>query len=525
MAVAGLLDSAEWEMDFGANGRCIDVGDSSVEVADGGKRSVDVLGVERGRESVLYVVGDLDAVFKRIARDAGDDGAKDFLLGDAHLGSYVGEDGGLDEESVGEIATFDAMATGGEMRSFVLAYIDVAENGFHLLLADDRTDLDVFIQSVTEAKLFGAGHELIDEALVHAFLNNDAAGGCAALSGGAESSPECAFEREFEIGIVEHDHRILAAVFERAALEGACATLADDASYLARSGEGDGADQGVLHERRADLSSVSGDDVDDTGRDSGLSERADEVKDRERRVLCGLDDAGVAGDEGREEFPGRNCHGEVPRTDHSDNTDRIAGTHGKFVGQFAGRGQAVHAAAFSGEEVSAVDGFLSVTASFLDDLPHFAGHVAGECFLLPFEDTGRFHDDFGAAGSGNAAPLLEGSGGGFNGEVDLSGAGALENADHFAGVGRITVLAGVSGAGRNPFAIDEVAEGFDVGSGGGHAFLSEDEATGYRSRGRGAVARGRDGEAKLRSIQGTLRGGCSLFGSAEEEGPGRRSAR
>ena len=46
---------------------------------------------------------------------------------------------------------------------------------------------------------------------MHPFLHDDAAGRGAALSGGAERSPQRALDCQIEVGIVEHDHRVLAA--------------------------------------------------------------------------------------------------------------------------------------------------------------------------------------------------------------------------------------------------------------------------------------------------------------------------
>src|ERR1019366_9110879 len=47
MAVAGGFGPAEGQVHFRANGRSVDVGDAGLEIADGRKRLVHVLGVER----------------------------------------------------------------------------------------------------------------------------------------------------------------------------------------------------------------------------------------------------------------------------------------------------------------------------------------------------------------------------------------------------------------------------------------------------------------------------------------------
>ncbi len=116
-------------------------------------------------------------------------------------------------------------------------------------------------------------------------MNDDAAGGGAALAGGAEGSPERAVEGEVEVGVVEDDHGVLAAHFKGAGLEVACGGLADDAADFRGAGEGDGADEGMLDEWGAGFRTKAGDDVDDSGRQAGVDEGLDDVDGRERACL------------------------------------------------------------------------------------------------------------------------------------------------------------------------------------------------------------------------------------------------
>ncbi len=82
-------------------------------------------------------------------------------------------------------------------------------------------------------------------------LQQDAAGGGAALAGGAEGAPQRAVEGEFEVGVVEDDLRVLAAHLERDRLEGGGGALGHMRTHFARAGEADGADVRVLDERVA----------------------------------------------------------------------------------------------------------------------------------------------------------------------------------------------------------------------------------------------------------------------------------
>ena len=122
------------------------------------------------------------------------------------------------------------MAAAQHLRAFVLADLDVLQVGLHLALVDRRPHVDALVEPVADLQLLGALHQRIDELLVHALLHDDAAGRGAALAGGAERSPQRAFQRQLEVGVVEHDHRILAAQLQRAVLEGLRRFLADDAA-------------------------------------------------------------------------------------------------------------------------------------------------------------------------------------------------------------------------------------------------------------------------------------------------------
>ena len=82
VAVAGVLDAAEGQVDFCADGGRVDVGDAGFEVADGGEGAVEVLGVERAGQAVVDGVGDFDALLEGVELDEGDDGAEDFFAGD-----------------------------------------------------------------------------------------------------------------------------------------------------------------------------------------------------------------------------------------------------------------------------------------------------------------------------------------------------------------------------------------------------------------------------------------------------------
>src|SRR3712207_1644671 len=59
VAVARGLRAAEGEVDFGADGRGVDVEDAGVHLAHGAEGAVHVRGVDRGRQAVADAVADL----------------------------------------------------------------------------------------------------------------------------------------------------------------------------------------------------------------------------------------------------------------------------------------------------------------------------------------------------------------------------------------------------------------------------------------------------------------------------------
>src|SRR5207249_1162869 len=140
-------------------------------------------------------------------------------LRNPHLGIDFAEDRRLHEPSVLALALVETMAARDQLGAFIPANFNVAQVSLQLLLIDGGSHLHGFVEAVADLQLLGAVHVALDEFAVDAFLHDDAAGGGATLAGGAEASPESAFNGEIEVGIVEDDHRILAAEFERAMLE------------------------------------------------------------------------------------------------------------------------------------------------------------------------------------------------------------------------------------------------------------------------------------------------------------------
>ena len=149
------------------------------------------------------------------------------------------------------------------------------------------------------------------------FVDDDAAGRGAALSGRAEAAPQAAVDRQLEVGVVEDDDRVLAAHLEVDLLERRRGGLVHEPAGRRRSGERDDPDGGMGDERRPGAGAIAGHEVDDAGRQAGVGQRLHEVDGRERRLLGRLQHHGVAADQGREDLPGRHGDREVPGGDQA----------------------------------------------------------------------------------------------------------------------------------------------------------------------------------------------------------------
>ena len=142
------------------------------------------------------------------------------------------------------------------------------------------------------------------------------------LAGVAEDAEQRALDDLVDVGVLEHDQRVLAAELEAAADQVAPGALADDAA--GRGGPGEHHVVGVVDERRPDVRPLPADDLEQTLRQPGLLEQRDAVERRQRGLVVGLQHDRVAGHQRRDGVgePGRER--EVPRRDDADDALGLA---------------------------------------------------------------------------------------------------------------------------------------------------------------------------------------------------------
>ena len=122
------------------------------------------------------------------------------------------------------------------------AILDVAEVLLELLLADRRPDLRLRIERVADPQRPRLLGQRFDEAVVNAFGDDDPRRRRAALAGGEECAVDGARDRAVEVGVVEHDERVLAAHLELHARLALRRAFGDARADALRAGERDPVD-------------------------------------------------------------------------------------------------------------------------------------------------------------------------------------------------------------------------------------------------------------------------------------------
>src|SRR5580692_11536234 len=134
---AGLLVAAEGRAEE-MLGDVVDPDIARFHGAGGAVRGYEIVGPDRAGEPVLDPVHLLQHRGLVAPFEDRENRAEDFLLADAHIHVDVGEDGGLDEQALGELGIARAAAAADEARTLALGGFDEAHDAVVLHLADDR---------------------------------------------------------------------------------------------------------------------------------------------------------------------------------------------------------------------------------------------------------------------------------------------------------------------------------------------------------------------------------------------------
>ena len=167
---------------------------------------------DAGRQAELGVVGERERLVVVLRADHARDRAEDLLAVDAHRVRRLGEERGRQVVAVGR--ALQPLAADDELRALALADLEVLQVLLELALVDDRPDVGAGEQRVVDAQRRELVGHRRDEAVVDAVGDDEARRRRAALAGREERALHGDVHRGRQVGVVEHDQRVLAAHLE-----------------------------------------------------------------------------------------------------------------------------------------------------------------------------------------------------------------------------------------------------------------------------------------------------------------------
>lgn len=172
------------------------------------------------------------------------------------------------------------------------------------------------MERVADLVLLGTSLEALEEGVVDALLDQDAAAGTAALAVVEVDTKVDPRDGVLDIRVVEDDVGALAAQFERDLLEVTLGSgLEDLATDHGGAREGNLVNVHVGGDGSTGGAAETGEDVDDSWREARLDDELGGIEGGERGLFRGLEDDGVSGGDDGADFPGEHEQGEVPRDD------------------------------------------------------------------------------------------------------------------------------------------------------------------------------------------------------------------
>ena len=260
----------------------------------------------------------------------------------------------------------------------------------------------------------------------------------AALAGRAVAAEQGALDREVDVGVVHHDHRVLAAELQARRLQVAAAQLADLRADRARAGEADLVDEALLDRPLEPLVGRRALGLDDVqhaaGHAAGVEQPRERVAER-RRVLGRLPHDRVAAQDRRHEVPGGDGDREVAGGDDRGDADRHPEREELLVRHLRRDGLAVQPPALADEEVAGVDDLLHLAERLGVGLADLARDEARERLLVGLDEAPDVRDHAPAGGRRHGGPRL------------LRGARGARGVDEGGGVAEPHLGHGLGGVG------------------------------------------------------------------------------
>ena len=271
--------------------------------------SLDVLAPHAGSKTGKGVVSTLDDLGLIRPRLSWNNWAEWLLLDDAAVVWRVVDDGWLDVEA---LAGCDVWLANGELVALLLGVLEEALDLLILHLVLDWSEQRARVRSADLDRLGELDH-LLEHLVVDVFVNVDALGGDADLTGVLEGSHHEFWCDLVDVDVWQDDRSIVASEFEGAALESWGTSGHNLLASCDRASEGNFGNAWVRCEHWAEFV-VTSNDLDNTGLEDLLCEFHN-LEGGVWSIWAWLHDDGVASEKSGNDFAEREDDWEVPGAD------------------------------------------------------------------------------------------------------------------------------------------------------------------------------------------------------------------
>ena len=305
--------------------------------------------------------------------------------------------------------------------------------------------------------------EARDDVVVDALRGQHARRRGAVLTGVEVAGPGDRLHRELHVGVVEDDHRRLAAELQVDPLQGVRRVLGDPLAGRRRARQRDHVDLGMRHQRRARGIAMAADEVHDAGRIDLGRQLGQDLERRHRGGLGRLQDEGAAGGERGADLPDGHHQRVVPGGDLPHHAGRLATDVGGVVLHVLARGAPFHRPSGSGEEAELIHHRRDLLVEHrLPRLAGVPGLPVGDLLGPLLERVGELQQQLLALRRRRVLPGLERLARRLHGPVDVLLGGDGRVRDHLAGRGVDHVL-GLALGRIDELAADHVLQVEDLG--------------------------------------------------------------
>jgi hypothetical protein len=325
-----------------------------------------------------------------------------------------------------------APTTEHEARLLAEGPLDVARDPGVLLGRDQRAEIGI-LATRPDPERGRLRAQTLDELVLDLRRHEESRAGRADLAAVAESAFSGIGSRALEIGVREHQHRVLAAELEHDRHGPLGRERHDPPPGLDAAGEADAAHQRVAHQRLPCLLAEAGDDVEDASGQARLPAELGQAQRGERRLLGGLEDRAAPGRECRREradghtereVPGHEMGGHAKRLEQREVHDLMSERHGR----------ALHLVGGAGVVAKRRDHALDVAARFAQRLADVGGLEERELVLGRLDRIGEPEQQPAPFGRRHLAP---GAGhrcvGRLHRSIDIKGVGTSDFLDRLLG--------------------------------------------------------------------------------------------